>query len=291
MREYWKSRGVTIRGAIISGLFVLLAGLCTIIAALIYIYPDLRGTSSGAKETNTKVIEPSSEITEEETKVVGVGSAATEVITVSPETAPGATLPSLAIEKPRVFTDWRLETQVENQPISIVPLNCWVFSGGELSKRVESVSSLNAMSSLIVISSEAAIIQDVQVLLDEYIPPSLEESFEEVQVDLGEHGGAVSTIDLGSVSINSRFEEGTLTPLEAYYLEDQDALRFQFSVTFLEPGQYKYHVSVDARTAKGEQLILESAQFYFHWILFDDFISKRVVDSYTKDPVTLTSCQ
>lgn len=262
MKKFWKSQKVGIKAAIISGFFVIIAGFCTVIAALITIYPD--SIAADLKITETSAVAP------------GISS--------TPSSS------SLVIERPRVLTSWELQAQIENQPVFLVPSECWIFSDGNLNRRVGYASSLEAISSFLAISSAALIIEDIQVLMDEYSSPTNVNSLNEIQVALGEYGGGVNAIDLGSIAMTPKFEMASLTPVEAYQLKSQDALRFYFNTRFLEPGQYKYHVSIEARTMKGDRVLVESEQFFFSWIITDNFTSKKIINPSTKNVVTVTSC-
>ena len=255
LRRFWISQSVGVKAAIISGIFVLTTGICSVIVALITIYPDL--VALKLKETDT----------------------------------PSLSTPSLVIEKATVFTDWRLWAQEGDQTVYVIPDQCLIFSNGNLDQEIQNTTSLEAISSFLVISSKAAIIKDVQVVLDEYLPPITADLLDEFQVEIGQPGGGINAIDLGKIIINQNFDEKTLTPLESYNLENQDALRFYFTTNFQEPGQYSYHVLVKARTMEGEMIQLESEKFFFYWIIANKLQPKNIIDTYTKNSVSFTTCK
>lgn len=264
LRALWAAQRVGIKAAILGGVFVLLTGCCAVIAAIITTSPSLIDLSSRAAQTS---------------------EAATTV-------AGSSAIAPLDVEKAVVSSSWTVHAISQDHPIYIVPARCVTFSNGNVSSNVERVASVNAITSFLVVSTRSAIIEDVTITLDSFVLPAQPESLHDLQVNMGgAGGGGINAIDIGSVVLSSAFHQKSLTPIQAYHLDGQDALRFYFDTKFQEPGQYNYHVTVHGRTYAGVPIILDSGSLFLSWILVDNLRSMAILDADFKTPLTIQDCQ
>lgn len=148
----------------------------------------------------------------------------------------------LEITGEKVFEESRLSAILKNQNYSVIPTQCWTVKDDPTYTSLMPLEAESAQIQFIIVSSKASVISEIELILDEYIAPPTNNLFSELYLDRGQHGGPVVTITLGDALLTSSSTRVDLANLNAYQLNEQDAIRFQVWTTFSQPGLYKFHL-------------------------------------------------
>lgn len=243
----WKGLSVNIKAAIIGGI---LAGFCAIFAALISIYPVVKAMQERS------------------------------------------VLPELVCKELLFFPKYDLISNLDNHYVVIMPTVCWMWKcieekynglGGSVVPR----HYIEAIFDFLLTSDKPVVIKDIRIVLDRYSMPYSQHIIKKGNVSIGMGGAGVSAFRLQSIKIAADFNQGSLMTGEVYQLKKNDAIVFSTLLTFLEPGEYSFHIEVEVQTFNGDEMTVESKPSSFEWFFLDDLTSINITERQTKATVTI----
>lgn len=197
----------------------------------------------------------------------------------------------LRITGEKVFGDSRLSAEFNNQVYSIIPSECWTVKDDPLYTTLPSSQAESAQIQFIIVSSNASVISEITLILDEYLPPPSYDKFLELYLNRSELGGPLTTITLGDVSVKPDTTKSDLANLDAFQLNEKDAIRFQVWATFSKPGLYKFHIEITANAFENKNAILKSKPLQIGWVLHDNLGKSKVLDTATREMLNLIRCK
>ena len=140
-------------------------------------------------------------------------------------------------------------------------------------------------------SSKSAVIKDILLVLDGFSPPPSAAGILRGSVDQGAGGGAVPEFDLGQARVDAAAQRLSLTGGAAHRLADNDASKFGTFLEFVEPGQYDFHLEVEAYDFEGQAIVRQSTPLSLSWVRVDDLGVMDLVLLGTENPVRAMRCQ
>lgn len=197
----------------------------------------------------------------------------------------------LKITGEKVFGNSRLSAEFNNQIYSVIPSECWTVKDDPLYTSLPSSQAESAQIQFIIVSSKASVISEITLILDEYLPSPSYNKFSELYLNRSQPGGPLTSITLGDALLNPDTIKSDLANLDAYQLNEQDAIRFQVWTTFSQPGLYKFHIEVTANAFEDKNVILKSKPLQMGWVLHDNLEKSKVFDVFTREMLTLIRCK
>jgi len=247
----WARLPITVKAAVIGST---LAGACTLIAAAITIYPDLRAMRHA--------------------------SAAPPVEIRRVRTHAMAAISTIVDGRPIVIVPtrcWRYRT----------------YGLGDL-RTISSYGAehLDARLEFLIVSSIDTIVEEITVVLDAFSPPVDPADIGEATIFTPGGGvgpGPVPINDLGVILIGPSFERETKS--RAYHLTPVFAVQCDADLVLTEPGRYEFHIEVDAYAPARGEIHVQSATLSHEWLYLDDLSSVRFYTSPIGWPLHVEPCE
>ncbi len=249
--RYWTRLPITVKAAVIGSM---LAGVCTIVGAVIAAYPDLRGIRHAS----------------------GVPPVEIRRVRTQPKAAISTTVDGRAIEIVPTRC-WRY------RPYGLGEIRNIPSSGRK--------DYSAALLDFLIASSTDTIIEKVTVVLDAFSPPVDPTHITEATI-LPHDGigpGPVPLYDLGTIIIGPSFESET--KWRAYQLTPSFAVQCGAILVFSEPGRYEFHIEVDAYAFASGEITAQSTTLSHEWLYLDDLSSVRFFSTPIRWPLHVEPCE
>jgi hypothetical protein len=230
MRKWWKSQGVTIKGAIIGAVAALFVGCCTVFATLMG--GNLEFLTSLPTETQRKKLPPSE-------------------ITSFDYSEPG-----------------RIGAYSNGELYYLVTPQCWKVPSDSDDATVEGMEYPTVVLDFSVISrNEQILIDDITIILERHSNPPDLTQLTDYTIRLGHYGGGgIKFVDLGEIDIFPNHKEFHPSNRRNFTIPKTDALGFELTASFRQPGAYSLRIELVASDFWGREEKLTSETMNFNWV-------------------------